>query len=126
MDFGTLELNSESVIVQRSERENLRVLNEDSLTVALDPEITDELRREGLIRDVVRSVQNLRKELDFSVTDRITLIIDGSTELADAVQEYHDYLAEETLASSIEIGTNQDSVSVDIGAEKVSILVRKV
>lgn len=61
-DGGTVELNEESIIVQRFEKENMKVLNEGSLTVALDSEMTDELLQEGVVRDIIRSIQNLRKE----------------------------------------------------------------
>ena len=100
IDLGTrtLDLTSESVIVQRSEKESLKVLNEGSLTVALDPEITSELLKEGTVRDIVRSIQNLRKEEGLEVTDRISLFLHGGEEVLEAVRSFDDYLVTETLA----------------------------
>ncbi len=97
----TLDLTQEDVIIQRTERENLRVLNEGSLTVALDPEITDDLRQEGVVRDLIRQIQNLRKESGLDVADRIRLVIRGPQELREAVENNEEYLMGETLAVSV-------------------------
>ncbi len=97
----TLDLTQDDVIIQRTERENLRVLNEGSLTVALDPEITDDLRQEGVVRDLIRQIQNLRKESGLDVADRIRLELSGPPELHEAVQNNEEYLMGETLAVSL-------------------------
>jgi isoleucyl-tRNA synthetase len=64
LDLGgrTLDLTADDLVVSREEKESLKVLNEGSLTVALDPELTEELMQEGAVRDLVRTIQNLRKE----------------------------------------------------------------
>ena len=95
-----VELNSDSVLVERREKEGLRVLNEGTLTVALDTRITDELRLEGYARDLVRGIQNIRKESGFDVTDRITLEVGGSGVLKPAFDEFHTFVEAETLAVS--------------------------
>ena len=56
----TVELDSTKIVVDRLEKANLKVVNDGTLTVALDSEITDDLRREGYVRDLVRGIQNLR------------------------------------------------------------------
>ena len=71
--------------------------NEGALTVALDPEITEELYKEGVVRDVVRSIQNLRKESGLEVTDRIRIYLSGSDKVKEAVEAYEDHLLQETL-----------------------------
>ena len=73
-----VELDSSKILVDRIEKANLKVVNEGTLTVALDSEITDDLRREGYVRDLVRGIQSLRKESGLSVTDRIHLKVSGS------------------------------------------------
>ena len=82
---GEFTLTEEGLAIQRIEKENLKVLNEGSLTIGLDSEITEELLEEGTVRDIVRSVQNLRKERELDVTDRIILKLFGSDWLKNAV-----------------------------------------
>ena len=96
-EYKSVEITRESVVINRSEKENLKVLNEGALTVALDPEITEELYKEGVVRDVVRSIQNLRKESGLEVTDRIRIYLSGSDKVKEAVEAYEDHLLQETL-----------------------------
>ena len=63
VDGTSVELNEEKVIVERLEKDGLKVLNDGTLTVGLDSKITDELKKEGYVRDLVRGIQNLRKDL---------------------------------------------------------------
>jgi len=94
-------LDAESVEVRRNERAGLKVLNEGSLTLALDTLVTPELLAEGYVRDLVRGVQNLRKESGLEVTDRIILAVGGNPELDKALQAFRPFVAGETLADSI-------------------------
>ena len=98
----TVELDESKVIVERFEKDELKVLNDGTLTVGLDSKITDELRKEGYVRDLIRGIQNLRKESGFNVTDRITLQIAGDSELEAALKMFNDFIANETLATKIE------------------------
>ena len=75
---------------------------EKTLTVALDSEITEELKLEGYVRDLVRGIQNLRKESGLEVTDRITLTLSGDSELNKAYSNFADYISNETLADKID------------------------
>ncbi len=95
-------LTPDKVEVRRNEKEGLRVQNEGTLTVALDTEIGIELLREGYVRDLVRGVQNLRKESGLEVTDRIDLALSGSDELKAALDAFAEFVRGETLALSIE------------------------
>jgi isoleucyl-tRNA synthetase len=98
LDGTAVELNSESVLVTRTEKASLKVLNEGSLTLALDGEVTRELKLEGHLRDVVRAVQNARKEGGLAVSDRIRLAFGGSDIVKETLSEHGDLLREETLA----------------------------
>ncbi|WP_024467126.1 isoleucine--tRNA ligase [Treponema pedis] len=107
IDGQTVDLTAEKIIVNRVEKENLKVLNEGTLTVALNTEITEELLLEGYIRDLVRGVQNLRKESGLAVTDRIKLYVagtdsDGKQLLRKAFEANKTYLMAETLAVEAE------------------------
>ena len=98
----TLVLDREKVEVRRTEKPGLKVLNEGTLTVALDTVVSPELLREGYVRDLIRGVQNLRKETGLEVTDRIALTLGGDAELKAAYEEFGELIAGETLAARIE------------------------
>ncbi len=127
IDIGnrTLDLTTDSVLVQRLEKENLRVLNEGSLTVALDPEITEELQQEGIVRDIVRAVQNLRKESGLEVTDRIHLWVHGENGVKDAVESFRDYLVNETLAVDLTWERIQSATEVEAGDSACYIAIKR-
>ncbi|MDR2757997.1 MAG: isoleucine--tRNA ligase [Spirochaetaceae bacterium] len=97
----SVEITAEKVDIRRIEKANLRVLNEGTLTVALHTEVTEELIQEGDVRDLIRGVQNLRKDKGFAVTDRIRLRLYGSDRLKAAWEAFSDYVAAETLALSV-------------------------
>ena len=128
-DQQVLELNSESVEIRRTEKSGLKVLNEGSLTVALDAEITPALMAEGMVRDLVRGIQNLRKESGFNVSDRIALQIDASDEVRQAVDTHRVYLMEETLSESIEWLSplsGRDAGSISVADSDVGIAICRV
>ncbi len=72
-----------------------------NLTVALDVTISDELKKEGLSRELINRIQNLRKELNFEVTDRITVNLQHDHLIADAVMQNKTYICSEILADDI-------------------------
>ena len=98
----TVLLTTEKVIVERIEKQDLKVVNDGTLTVGLDTKITDELQKEGYVRDLVRGIQNCRKESGFEVTDRISLVVSGSKDLESAFTMFKDFIAGETLSETIE------------------------
>ncbi|MFW5807117.1 MAG: isoleucine--tRNA ligase [Spirochaetota bacterium] len=125
LDTRTLDLTADRVQIQRFEKENLKVLNEGSLTVALDPELTEDLMNEGLVRDLIRAVQNLRKESGLDVTDRVILYVDAGNNLSEAIGEFEDYLMSETLALSVRRQKHDDARPVEVGGEECRIAVEK-
>ncbi len=114
VDGQDVDLTSENVIVERREKEDLKVVNEGTLTVGLETKITDDLKREGYARDLVRGIQNNRKESGFDITDRITLQVSGDAELKEAFEQFKDFIAGETLASSAQWS---DSISGGFNAD---------
>ena len=124
-----LELTAESVDVRRSEKAGLKVLNDGDLTVALDPEITPELLSEGLVRDLVRGIQSLRKESGFDVTDRILVNAEGPGEVQAAAEAHMDYLSGEILSEAFEwkeIGnTDENTAEVVVGDFTVKVQIHK-
>ena len=98
---GGTEVSADEVIVSERPREGWSVVNEQGETVALDLELTPELVRVGLLRDVVRTVQEARKNAGLEVSDRITLTWSGAGDAADALREDPDSVAGEVLATSV-------------------------
>ncbi len=80
------------------------VANEGNITVALDITITPELRCEGIAREIVNRIQNIRKDRDYEITDRIRLIFDAEGQTLEAIEAFKDYIGEQVLALSIETG----------------------
>jgi len=127
VDGETVRLDAENVIVERTEKEDLKVLNDGTLTVGLDTKITDSLKKEGYARDLVRGIQNLRKSSGFDITDRIKLSVSGDAELKSAFEEFKDFIAGETLASSIEwSGDLQNAAVVEADDKNWSIAIEKI
>ncbi len=79
------------------------VSNEGNLTVALDITITPELRREGIAREIVNRIQNIRKDRDYNITDKITLVFAPVEGAADAIKEYSDYISRQVLADALAV-----------------------
>lgn len=97
----TVELTEDKIIVDRLEKEHLKVLNEGTLTVGLDTLLTKELIQEGQVRDLIRGIQNLRKEKGLDVTDRIRLFVSGTKSMKEGFESFKEFISSETLASEI-------------------------
>ncbi len=106
----TFNINGEDATVELADVEVISedipgwlVANEGSLTVALDITVSDELRREGIARELVNRIQNIRKNSGFEITDKIDVVITPNEATDEAVKEYSDYIARQVLAESITI-----------------------
>ncbi len=107
VDGQTLSLDAEDVLVETSSAEGYACGEDAGFLTALDTSLTDELIEEGLARELVRSVQDSRKQAGLEVSDRIVLGISGSAAVEKAVARFRDYLMTETLA--LEWETGQDT-----------------
>ncbi|MGF1670463.1 MAG: isoleucine--tRNA ligase [Balneolaceae bacterium] len=103
-DGEKIRLSGNELEVQRTGLEGWSVESEGGITVAVDTEISDELLQEGIAREFVNRIQNMRKEADFEVTDRIIIGFDGPDEIKTAIKNLNKYVKEETLAEKIEPG----------------------
>ena len=79
------------------------VANEGTLTVALEVTVTEELKREGIARELVNRIQNIRKSSGFEITDKITIVLSRNSNSDDAVNEYNTYICNQVLANSLEL-----------------------
>ena len=100
------------------------VATEGKLTVALDIMVSDELRREGLARELVNRIQNLRKESGFEVTDRIRIEIERNDEIAGAVESFGDYIASQTLAVSVDVVDKLDDAAVSVDLDEFTVRMK--
>ncbi|MDE6428620.1 MAG: isoleucine--tRNA ligase [Muribaculaceae bacterium] len=104
------------------------VANEGTLTVALDITVTPELRREGMARDLVNRIQNIRKGRDYNITDRITVCLEPVAEVVDCLSVYSDYIASQVLATAITtsatLPANDDTLDID--GLRVNISIERV
>ena len=123
---GTLSLQVEGqeLLVERADVEIISedmpgwtVANEGTLTVALDLQITPELRSEGLAREVVKRIQNYRKESGFEITDRIQVTIQAVPQLKEAVEAFADFISVQVLADKIVFAGELPSTAVEYDFE---------
>jgi len=113
----TLGLNDFEISSQ--DIEGWLVANEGTLTVALDVTITDELRREGIARELVNRIQNLRKDSGFEVTDKIDVKLQKDDYMVNAINHNLEYIKTETLTEEIEI-MDQVNNGIEIAFDKIN------
>jgi isoleucyl-tRNA synthetase len=98
-------LTAADVEVRATRHEAFALAEEGGWAVALDLELDDDLRLEGLAREIVRSLNDLRKEIGLAVSDRIAVTVDADGPVAQAVTGHHDYVAAEVLAVALTVGS---------------------
>ena len=101
------------------------VSNEGNLTVALEVEISDELRKEGMARELINRIQNLRKDAGLEITDRISVQVSPQEETNQAIESYGEYISNQVLADSIIVKDN-DGTLVEFDDFDLHILIQKV
>ncbi len=119
----TFEITPEDVLIHRDEKPGICVSTEKEITVALDTVLTDELKEEGLAREFVSRIQNMRKKIGFEVSDRIDIFYcSEDADLKDAISRFRDYICHETLTIQLSAeetidpkkGKNMDVEGIDI------------
>ena len=117
VDGEQIALTPEELVVEQVQAPGLAVVSDFGCTVAIDTTVNRDLLLEGLMRDFVRHVQNLRKEADFNVNDRITLYYEADGDLAAAIAAHADYIRAETLATVL----RDEPVPVDVHASELKL-----
>ena len=127
----TLNIDGQEAVVEVADVEIISedipgwlVSNEGNLTVALEVELTPELKKEGMARELINRIQNLRKETGLEITDRIKVTVASNEETNAAIEAFGDYIKGQVLADSIEIGDNA-GVETEFDDFKLNILVEK-
>ena len=128
----SLTVNNEEITIELDDTEIISedipgwlVANQDNLTVALDIDITEDLEKEGIAREFVNRIQNLRKDHDFEITDRINVAISSNEKLDGAVEKFTDYIKTQVLADSLTITREKIGTEIDINEETTTISVEK-
>ena len=128
-DGEVVEIERGDVEIITSEMPGWAVVTDGNLTVALDLTVTPELKNEGVSREIVKRIQNHRKESGFEITDRIRVTLSNHPEIEEAVNSFHDYIAAQVLAdelrcSEIPAGTD-GAVTFDFGDFTIEAVIER-
>lgn len=128
----TFNLSGEEAVVNLDEVEvvsedipGYAVANEGNLTVALDLEITEELRLEGIARELVKHIQTFRKDSGFEITDRINITIGDTEEARKIIEKFTDYISAQVLANSISLEKEVKGEEWNLGEITINVKIEK-
>ena len=120
-------LTTEDIEIHNEDIPGWLVANEGKLTVALEVELTDELRHEGIARELVNRIQNMRKSSNFDITDKINVAISRNETIEIVIKQYNTYICNQVLAENITISDNlANGVEADLDFAVVKIAVEKI
>ena len=123
---GEVHLELEDVEIITEDMPGWLVANEGKLTVALDITITDDLLREGIARELVNRIQNIRKSNGYEIIDKIIVEIESRDEINEAVKEYTNYIASQTLANSVLLSSHlENATELEFDEYTVKVSVKK-
>ncbi len=121
LDGSPFELTTEDIQIKTEDIEGWMVASDAEITVALDVNLTPALEAEGMARELVNRIQNLRKEEDLAVTDRIALTLENHAAIQDALKHFKDYICNEVLANSLDVVDKvQGGTTIEL-SEEVSL-----
>lgn len=123
VDGTEIELNQENLLVTMKGLEGFAFAGEGTIGVVLDTHVSDELREEGHLREIISKVQNMRKESGFQVADRINLYIAGNEMLEAVIKKFQDNIKKETLTVDIIFNAEKAYTESNINGEKLNMAV---
>ena len=126
VDGQMVEIVREDVEIVSEDIPGWTVANDGALTVALDLEITEELKNEGMAREIVKRIQAYRKSSGFEITDHIHVVLSHDDNLQKAVEAYHDYICSQVLADKLEFGEPESGEELDFEDFKISVDITKL
>lgn len=126
VDGQTVEIVREDVEIVSEDIPEWTVANDGALTVALDLEITEELKNEGMAREIVKRIQAYRKSSGFEIIDHIHVVLSHDDNLQKAVEAYHDYICSQVLADKLEFGAPESGEELDFEDFKISVDITKL
>jgi isoleucyl-tRNA synthetase len=120
------EITTADVEISTKDIPGWTVTSDGKTTVALDLKMTDELRSEGIAREFINRIQNLRKEKDFDLTDRISIVLEENTPFLEQIKQNEEYISSEVLSNKIEIVSSLSNFNeIDIDEIKFKVNVEK-
>ncbi len=124
----TIHIYKEDVEIVEEKKGALEIMREGSIVVGLDTAISQELEMEGMAREFVNRIQNLRKEANFEVTDRIIVYFDGPESISKAIDKLTDYIKAETLATALKREMIEGDIKreISIGEIKLNVALERV
>jgi isoleucyl-tRNA synthetase len=125
VDNQEYEITIDDVEILSEDIEGWLVASEEGITVALDTTITDELLSEGIAREFVNRIQNIRKSKDFDVTDRIKIEFKADDNISSRILKLSDYICNETLSEALEFNNSINGEKIEIFDENIEVLVSK-
>ena len=120
------EINIDDVEIVSEDIPGWLVANDGKLTVALDVSLTPDLEKEGIARELVNRIQNIRKANGFEIVDKINIVIQSDERINEAVEDYKQYIANQVLANSIQLDDLKDGIELDLDNLRLLIKVEKV
>ena len=124
MDKESIEVTPSMVDIRIQSKEGFNVNYENNNFIILNTELTDDLLQEGIAREMVSKVQNIRKNLDFNITDRIILTYYGDEEVNKAIENYQDFIASEVLANQIKY-RDIEAEEYDLNGHSVKLKIER-
>ena len=124
-----IQLEEDELNLTRVPPDGFSVVEEGPYAVALETEVTPELAEEGLARELVHRIQNMRRSADFELTDRIVTYYQGPEELDQVMRRHAGYIQQETLSEELVLGTPQDGAKAEtskVDGVEVTLGVRRV
>ena len=119
-----ITISSEDVLIERLTKSGVVAATEGGVTIVLDTQLTHDLLLEGIARELVNKINTMRKEHDLAITDRITLEMETTSRVQEAMEKHRDYVCHEVLATSFSFEPNQGE-EFDINGEKTKISLFK-
>ncbi|MNT06329.1 Isoleucine--tRNA ligase [compost metagenome] len=116
-----LEITAEELLVEKQAKPGFASASGYGITVALNTEITPALEQEGLVREVVRAVQDTRKKLDLPIEKRVHLTLDVDDELKAAITAFDHVLRENVLVTEVSFGAKEGSEQIDLGTKQIKV-----
>jgi isoleucyl-tRNA synthetase len=124
--YDDIQLNLDDIQIRRTEQAGMALKSDGYMTVALDTELTAELEAEGLAREVVHHLQNLRKQSGFEITDRIAVeAATPSHVLTEAIRSHRDYICRETLAQQLELKQAVTGIELDCNGHTMTVAIQR-
>ena len=121
IDGTEIELNKENLLVTMQGLEGYAFAGEGSIGVVLDTHISEELREEGHVREMISKIQNMRKESGFQVADKIKLYVADNEMLMNVIKKFADVIKRDTLTEEIVFGTEREYTETTINGEKLNM-----